>query len=69
MWVYFIGIIPVLRWNSTGITVAGIGGMPGNASNQFNSPTDVILDYANNLYIADYNNHRVQKYLFGSSTV
>ena len=25
------------------------------------------MDYANNLYVADYSNHRVQKYLFGSS--
>jgi len=27
----------------------------------------VFLDYANNLYIADRGNHRIQKYLFGSS--
>jgi hypothetical protein len=65
---YFTGTIPVLRWNSTGITVAGITGTPGMASNQLNTPTDVKLDYANNLYIADYLNHRIQKYLFGSST-
>jgi len=25
------------------------------------------LDYANNLYIADRENHRIQRYLFGSS--
>mgnify|MGYP002385564808 FL=1 len=25
------------------------------------------MDYANNLYIADRGNHRIQKYLFGSS--
>ena len=25
------------------------------------------MDYANNLYIADRDNHRIQKYLFGSS--
>lgn len=29
---------------------------------------DVILDYANNLYIADYQNFRIQKYIRGSST-
>ena len=27
----------------------------------------MFLDYANNLYIADGGNHRIQKYLFGSS--
>jgi len=30
-------------------------------------PFDIFLDYANNLYIADRDNHRIQKYLFGSS--
>jgi hypothetical protein len=64
----FIGSIPVLRWNTTGITVAGITGSPGKTNNQLNFPFDIMLDYANNLYIADYSNHRIQKYLFGSST-
>jgi len=58
---------PVLRWNSTGITVAGISGSPGSANNQLTSPFDIFLDYANNLYVADRDNHRIQKYLFGSS--
>ena len=58
---------PVLRWNSSGITVAGISGSPGPADNQLNTPYDIVLDYANNLYIADRGNHRIQKYLFGSS--
>jgi len=58
---------PVLRWNSTGITVVGISGSPGSADNQLNAPSDLLLDYANNLYIADRYNHRIQKYLFGSS--
>jgi len=58
---------PVLRWNSTGITVAGISGSPSSANNQLNTPYDIFLDYANNLYIADGANHRIQKYLFGSS--
>lgn len=57
-----------MRWNSTGTTVAGMVGNPGNANNQLNRPLDVIMDWANNLYIADFNNHRIQKYLFNSST-
>ncbi|CAF1278061.1 unnamed protein product [Rotaria sordida] len=60
--------IPVLRWNSTCITVAGITNNPGNADNQLNDPIDITLDYEHNLYIADYNNHRIQKYLFGVLT-
>ena len=59
--------IPALRWNSTGITVAGISGSPGSANNQLSFPYDIFLDYANNLYIADRGNHRIQKYLIGSS--
>ena len=58
---------PVLRWNSSGITIAGISGSPGPANNQLNTPYDIFLDYANNLYIADGENNRIQKYLFGSS--
>ena len=58
---------PVLRWNSNGITTAGISGSPGSANNQLNLPHDIVFDYANNLYIADRYNHRIQKYLFGSS--
>ncbi|CAF1624001.1 unnamed protein product [Adineta ricciae] len=56
---------PELRWNSTGMTVAGTSSMPGNASHQLNDPADIILDYENNLYIADRKNNRIQKYLFG----
>ena len=63
----YIANTPVLRWNQSGITVAGIANMSGNASNQLNTPYDVTLDYAYNLYIADNNNHRIQKYSFGST--
>jgi len=66
-WSLFVDNTPVLRWNSTGITVAGISGSPGSADNQLNLPYDIFLDYANNLYIADRDNNRIQKYLSGSS--
>ncbi|CAF1209747.1 unnamed protein product [Adineta ricciae] len=59
--------IPILRWNSTGITVAGIVNTPGNASNLLNQPTDIVLIHPNLLYIADYGNHRIQKYQLGNS--
>lgn len=58
---------PVLRWNTTGITVAGVTGQTGNASNLLANPADVVLDWANNLYVVDSNNYRIQKYLFGST--
>ncbi|CAF4029846.1 unnamed protein product, partial [Adineta steineri] len=53
--------MPVLRWNSTGVTVAGISGNASSGSNYLNRPFDVTLDYANNLYIADRYNYRIQK--------
>ena len=64
---HFPATTPVLRWNSSGITVAGIVGNAGSTSNQLNTPLDVISDWNNNLYIADYYNHRIQKYSPGSS--
>ncbi len=47
--------------------MAGIVGNPGVANNQLNTPFDITFDYANNLYIADRVNSRIQKYLFGNS--
>ena len=58
--------IPILRWNTTGITVAGILNKAGPANNTLFNPFDVALDYANNLYVADRHNNRIQKFLFGS---
>ncbi len=56
----------VLRWNSTGITVAGVTGQKGNASNLLNFPFGIVIDYSYTLYITDAFNNRVQKYLKGA---
>ncbi|CAF2150135.1 unnamed protein product [Rotaria magnacalcarata] len=58
---------PSIRWNTTGITVAGVGGSPGNNSSQLNTPADVSVNFSNTLYIADYGNNRIQKWLSGAS--
>ncbi|CAF3632963.1 unnamed protein product [Rotaria socialis] len=60
-------VTPSLRWNTTGITAAGVGGSPGNNSSQLNTPADVSVDFSNTLYIADYGNNRIQKWLSGAS--
>ena len=60
---FFADRTAVLRWNSTGLTVAGITGQFGNGSNQLNVPFGLAIDWSNTLYIADWSNHRVQKYL------
>ena len=52
----------ILRWNSTGITVAGVTGQPGNTSDKLYNPRGIGIDWANALYIADTDNNRIQKY-------
>ena len=37
-------------------------GSPGTGDGQFNLPLGVALDPAGNLYVADYGNHRIQKF-------
>lgn len=54
--------IPTLRWNTTGITIAGVTGQFENASNKLNYPWGLDIDWANTLYIADQSNSRIQKY-------
>lgn len=58
---------PTLRWNKTGITVAGITNQPGTANNQLRIPWGLSVDWSNTLYIADTGNNRVQKYLKDAS--
>ncbi|CAF1361079.1 unnamed protein product [Didymodactylos carnosus] len=56
------------RWNLTGITVAGTTGTNGTLPNQLNLPYGIFIDSNNDLYVADYKNHRIQKWLSGAST-
>ncbi|CAF1066016.1 unnamed protein product [Adineta steineri] len=56
------------RWNSNGATVAGnAGGTEGEGANQFKEPYVLIFDSSNALYISDLGNHRIQKWIIGSS--
>ncbi|CAF4048940.1 unnamed protein product, partial [Adineta steineri] len=55
-------------WNSTGETVAGdAAGTLGIASNRLNFPYGLKFDSSNALYITDYNNNRIQKWIAGAS--
>lgn len=66
--IYFhLAAMPILRWNRTGITIAGVQGMTGLANNLLYAPIDIVLNYANDIYVVEYSNHRVQKFPFGSS--
>ncbi|CAF4049828.1 unnamed protein product, partial [Adineta steineri] len=57
---------PILRWNTTGITVAGYGSVSGTSSYYLNAPWDVALDWSNTLYVSDRYNHRIQKFLMNT---
>ncbi|CAF3739234.1 unnamed protein product, partial [Rotaria sp. Silwood1] len=57
-----------LRWNSTSSTIVGITSSSGSASNQLYTPYHLTLDSNGSLYVADSDNHRVQKYLKSAST-
>ena len=46
-----------------GKTIAGVTGVFGTNASLFNNPWCVKLDNQLNLYIADANNHRIQKFL------
>jgi hypothetical protein len=47
--------------------VAGVSGVSGNTNYHLNAPASITLDYSNTLYISDFNNDRVQKYLRDAS--
>ena len=57
----------ILFRSPIGITVAG-GNGSGMADDQFFSPTSVFLDKDGNMYVADNNNNRVQKFPPGSTS-
>ncbi|CAF4220772.1 unnamed protein product, partial [Rotaria sordida] len=46
-----------------GTTIAGITNISGNNATTLNWPRSVRLDSQLNLYVADSNNHRIQKFL------
>lgn len=46
-----------------GITIAGITGVSGSNATLFSAPWSVAFDSQLNLYVADSNNHRIQKFL------
>jgi sugar lactone lactonase YvrE len=47
--------------SSSWLVVAGTGTV-GSAANEFNNPCGIFIDDAQTLYVADYDNHRIQKW-------
>ena len=56
----------VLRWNATGITIAGVPGVANITG--FDRPYGLGFDSAKDLYVADYGHNRIVK-LVGSTLV
>jgi sugar lactone lactonase YvrE len=52
---------------TSGITVAGQSGVPGNGLNQLNSPTTLIVDTSGNMFISDNRNNRIMRWSAGSN--
>lgn len=52
-------------WNTNGITVAG-DVIAGTTSNRLSNPNAVFVDSSGNFYVADMENHRIQKFTPGS---
>ena len=57
----------LLRWDSEGVTIAGVNGTNGTASNLLNLPYDLVVDWSYTLFVSDRYNNRIQKFLRGSS--
>ena len=58
---------PGISWNTTGITVAGVTGAQGSNSTLITYPNDVSIDIYGNIYVADTNNQRIQRFPNSSS--
>lgn len=54
-------------WNSSATLVTGSTGTAGNSATFLSSPYDVNFDKYQNIYVADYTNHRIQQYRYGLS--
>jgi sugar lactone lactonase YvrE len=53
--------IVLLRWNTTGITIAG------NINDPLNVPLGVTVDFSHTFYVADHYANRIQKYLINAA--
>ncbi|CAF1210389.1 unnamed protein product [Adineta steineri] len=53
------------KWKQNAITVAG-GNEQGKKSNQLDDPTGIFIDKNKNIFIADFNNHRIVEWKYNA---
>ena len=64
--IYYVSFLGQnLRWNQTGVIIAGTGGS-GSSSKQFSSPECIYIDANDTLYICDHFNDRIQMWTKGA---
>lgn len=61
-------LCPTAVWNPAFTQIAGGTSFAGSASHLFSSPYDVTVDVYGNVYVADFNNNRIQRFPPGSNT-
>lgn len=59
---------PTAIWNNTVRVIAGITGVPAASATTLNGAQDLAFDANNTLYVTDYYNARIQKFIGGSAT-
>lgn len=52
-----------MKGETEGITIAGVSGVSGSSASTLTYPRSVKLDNQLNLYVADSNNNRIQKFM------
>lgn len=58
-----------IQWNSTGVALAGSAtGVSGVTASLLSIAYSLALDASNAIYITDYANNRIQKWVTGAST-
>ncbi|CAF0929325.1 unnamed protein product [Adineta steineri] len=57
-----------IKWKQNGIISAG-GNEEGDQLNQLSSPNGIFIDHHNNIFIADFGNHRITKWKYDSNNV
>ena len=56
-----------MRWSLSGITLVGKSGISGSNSSLFYYPYGLAFDSSDALHIVDFRNHRIQKWITGTT--